>query len=676
MFLLFRLPGLAALTLALPALSLAQPAAAPSTATPAPAAPAALPPPPKRIPAPGVSLTDAERSELTAGAAALRTELDSLAATLAAPADARFAALLPDVEIFHKAVAWSLRDDTFYTPKEIAYAHKLLAAGRERAAQLRARSAPWLAATGLILRGHRSRLDGSVQPYGLVVPESLHAAATAPAPAAPGPGVPLMVWLLGRGEKRTELAFLAEREAGPPQLTPKSALTVVPYGRFCNATKFAGETDVFEALAAVRAQYRIDPDRIAVAGFSMGGGSTWHLATHHSGLWCAASPGAGFAETPIFTKALAPGKEPRPLWEQRLWRHYEGTGIAGNLFNLPTLAYTGALDGQKEASDLMEAAMAKEGLKLERFIGPDTAHKYHDATKAALTTRFEELIARGRDPLAREVWLQTYTLRYPEAKWVRIEGMGRHWELAEVRATAHDNHHLAATTKNVEALAFPGRTATSVALDGQTLRTEGAELRFHRAGDTWKLGPAPGLRKRPGLTGPVADAFVEPFVFVRPSGKPLHPEVGLWVESELTAARHLWRDVFRGEAPVVADRALSDADIAAKNLVLWGDPSSNAVLAKIIARLPVQWDAKALVFRGRTFDAKNHAPILIFPNPLNPDRYVVLNSGIDFRTEGYGNNAHQTPKLPDWSIVDLRTAPGPRWPGKIVDAGWFDETWK
>ncbi len=67
---------------------------------------------------------------------------------------------------------------------------------------------------------------------------------------------------------------------------------------------------------------------------------------------------------------------------------------------------------------------------------------------------------------------------------------------------------------------------------------------------------------------------------------------------------------------------------------------------------------------------------MVFPNPLNPDRYVVLNSGIDFRTEGYGNNAHQAPKLPDSSIVDLRTAPGPRWPGKIVDAGFFDEAWK
>jgi hypothetical protein len=629
------------------------------------------PPPPKHIPAPGITLTDAERKELTAGAARLRAEIDALAESLAS--EPQWLARLPDVEIFQKAVDWALRYDEVMAPKEIAFARHLLDEGHQRAVQLRAKQAPWLEATGLIVRGYRSKIDGSVQPYGLVVPESLKGATRE---------LPMMVWLLGRGEKRTELAFLSEREASPPQLTPKDTLTLVPYGRFCNATKFAGEVDVFEALAAVRAQYRIDANRIAVAGFSMGGGSTWHLATHFSGLWCAASPGAGFAETPIFTKAGAPGKEQRPAWEQLLWRQYEATGIAGNLFNLPTLAYAGEIDGQKEASDLMEAAMAKEGLTLERFIGPQTAHKYHDATKAALTQRLEELIARGRDPQPREVRLQTYTLRYPEAAWVRIEGMGKHWELAEVRARVADSGEIVVTTKNVTALTLT-RAPAAVLIDDQRVpsRAAGAGngISLVRDGDTWRPAQATdsaALHKRPGLTGPVDDAFMDAFLFVRPTGRPLNAEVGTWVENELTAARHLWRDVFRGDAPVKADREITAADLASHNLILWGDPSSNTVLAKIIRQLPLQWDAKTLTFRGHAYSATQHAPILVFPNPLNPQHYVVLNSGIDFRADGYGNNALQTPKLPDWAIVDLRTPPGPRWPGKIVDAGFFDEAWK
>jgi dienelactone hydrolase len=629
------------------------------------------PPPPKKIPALGITLTDADRAELTAGAAALRIEIDALARDLAT--EPRLLALLPDIEIFHKAVAWSLDDDTFFATKEIIFAKKLLAAGHERATQLREKKSPWLEARGLIVRGYRSKLDGSIQPYGLVVPAALDL--TQPTPA--------MVWLLGRGEKRTELAFLAEREAGPPQLTPSHTLTVIPYGRFCNATKFAGEVDVMEALAAVGAHYSIDPLRIAVAGFSMGGGSTWHLATHYPGLWCAASPGAGFAETPIFSKALAPGKEPRAAWEQTLWRQYEATGISGNLFNVPTLAYAGEIDPQKEASDLMAAAMAREGLKLERFIGPQTVHKYHDATKADLTKRLEALIATGRPSTPREIRFSTYTLRYAESGWVKILGLKKHWERADVHATLADDNTLTVTTKNVTALAFSDSAInpTAVILDGQRL-TPASSLVFSRTAGQWSASASASAltapHKSPGLTGPIDDAFMDAFVFVRPTGKPLNPELGTWVESELTTARHLWRDVFRGDVPVIADTALTDADIAGKNLILWGDPASNQVLARLLAtgKLPLTWDAKSLTFRGQTYASASHAPILIFPNPLNPQRYVVLNSGIDFRTDAFGSNAHQTPKLPDWAVVDLRTAPGPRWPGKVVSAGFFNEEWK
>jgi dienelactone hydrolase len=627
-------------------------------------APVSLPPP-KRIPGPGLTLTDVERSELTAGAAALRSEIDALAKDSAG--DSRVMGLLPDVEIFHKAVDWALRYDEFMAPKEIAFARQLLAQGHERAAQLRAKQAPWLDATGLVVRGYKSKLDGSIQPYGLLVPESVKT----------NQGLqPMMVWLLGRGEKRTELAFLQEREGTPPNLTPINTLVVIPYGRFCNATKFAGEVDVFEALAAVRAQYRIDPNRIAVAGFSMGGGSTWHLATHYAGLWAVASPGAGFAETPIFSRALAVGKEPRPAWEQVLWRQYESTGIAANLHQLPTLAYAGAIDPQKEASDLMEAAMQREGVTLERFIGPDTPHRYHPETKEALTKRLETLLAQGRDPARKEIWFSTYTLRYPELDWVRIEGMAKQWERADVHAQFTDEHSIEARTKNVTALAFPGRQAAHVKLDGQDVPLTGGELKFVLRDETWRQGePAPGLHKRPGLTGPIDDAFMDAFVFVRPTGKPLNPLVGGWVEGELTAARTLWRELFRGDVAVIDDKSVTPDDLRDRNLILWGDPSSNAVLKKIIAQLPVHWDAKTLVVHGQTYDVANHAPILVFPNPLNPARYIVLNSGIDFRADAYGSNALQTPKLPDWAVIDLRTAPGPRWPGKVVSAGFFDESW-
>jgi hypothetical protein len=152
--------------------------------------------------------------------------------------------------------------------------------------------------------------------------------------------------------------------------------------------------------------------------------------------------------------------------------------------------------------------------------------------------------------------------------------------------------------------------------------------------------------------------------------------VGDWVESELGHAVTQWRAVFRGDARVVADTAVTADDIANSNLILWGDPSSNAVIKKIADKLPVKWDGKNLVFAGKTYDAAHIAPILIFPNPLNPQRYVVLNSGFTMREAAALNNAQQTPKLPDWAIVDLNTPPDAYQPGKILRAGFFDEQWQ
>jgi len=631
----------------------------------------ATPAPLKVLPPPGIVITDVDRAGLTAGAATLHAEIQTLTRELAG--DPALTLHLPDVEVLHKAVDWALRYNQFYAAKEVAFARHLLELGHERAGQLRARQAPWLSHTGTVLRGYRSRLDGSVQPYGLFVPT----------PQADGP-VPLLVWLLGRNERRSELAFLAEREAEPPPILPKNTVVVVPYGRFCNATKFAGEVDVMEALAAARRQFRVDPLRIAVGGFSMGGGSTWHLATHYPGLWCAAAPGAGFAETPAYTKALAPGREPRPAWEQTLWRLYDATGYAENLSSVPTLAYSGELDPQKQAAEIMQAALASEGLTLEHFIGPQTAHKYHPETKKVLIHRLDALIARGRDPQPREVRFTTFTLRYPQSAWVRVEGLERHWERAQVHATLAPLGGVIAKTSNVTLLSFPGINPPTVTLDGQAIDLAGdpstlTKLRFARDQGIWRIASRDTVgsqRKQPGLTGPINDAFMESFIFVRPSGRPLNPVLGQWAEGELSLAAKLWHDLFRGYAPVKRDTEVDTEDIASKNLILWGDPSSNAIIARILADLPLVWDAKTLQCRGQTYDASVHAPILILPNPLNPERYVVLNSGIDFRSEGFASNALQTPKLPDWAIIDLRVAPGPRWPGRVVDAGFFDESWR
>jgi len=202
---------------------------------------------------------------------------------------------------------------------------------------------------------------------------------------------------------------------------------------------------------------------------------------------------------------------------------------------------------------------------------------------------------------------------------------------------------------------------------------------FRKRGAGWTAVDSavePGLHKRHGLQGPIDDAFMSSFIFVRPTGSPAAPGIAKWVAAEQERAIREWRRQFRGEAQVRDDAQITDAEIASSNLVLWGDPGSNRVLARIAGRLPVKWQGEWLITSKGKFPAASHAPILVYPNPLNPDRYVVLNSGFTFREYDYLNNARQIPKLPDWAVVDTTVPPNDRFPGKIADAGFFDENWR
>ena len=94
----------------------------------------------------------------------------------------------------------------------------------------------------------------------------------------------------------------------------------------------------------------------------MGGGSCWQYATHHAGLWAAArAEHLGFGEDRRSSSILfVEGKTPPPWYEQVLYRWYDSTLYAANLSNTTVVAYSGELDGQKQAADIMWPATWKK----------------------------------------------------------------------------------------------------------------------------------------------------------------------------------------------------------------------------------------------------------------------------------------------------------------------------
>ena len=265
------------------------------------------------------------------------------------------------------------------------------------------------------------------------------------------------------------------------------------------------------------------------------------------------------------------------------------------------------------------------------------------------------------------------------------------WKKAAVNASWNGNE-LHINTTNVDELSvkFPAGRAPFqpseilVHINGQQIAGSaiGSDKSFdftaHHDTGWWKKGSSAGqtFHKRHGLTGPIDDAFMDSFVFVSPTGKTESDSLAKWQTGELAHAIKHWRQHFRGDAVVREDRDVSPKTIADSNLVLWGDPQSNILIKQIMPNLPIQWDATEICIGNKTYSSDHHALIMIYPNPLNPERYVVLNSGFTYREYAYLNNARQVPMLPDWAVIDLRNPPTSQYPGKVVDAGFFDEQWQ
>lgn len=634
------------------------------------------------IPPIGIEVPPAERTALEKGLAELRAAID--AAAQAQAKHPRLADLLPDIEIYHKAVDWALRYREFHKPQEIKAAFELLAEGAQRAAQLKSGQTPWTRQTGLVVRGYRSRIDGSVQPYGMVIPESYSGAPSR-----------LDCWCHGRGETLSELAFIDQRSRQVGQISPSGALVLHPYGRYCCANKFAGEIDLLEAIDHARKFYAIDPDRMIIRGFSMGGAACWQFAVHYPSLWCAANPGAGFAETPEFLNVFqTEDVSAVPWYQQTLWHWYNATDHALNLFHCPTVAYSGEIDKQKQAADIMEKALLAENIDLLHIIGPQTAHKIHPDSLVEIERRLAEIASVGRAKMPFEVHFTTWMLRYHRQYWMQVDELDEHWERARVHARLTGPSSLLIQTGNIAALTIDwpaGQCPVSlmqkptVKIDGQDLAVTRPKLdrswRVHlrKHGKKWEetLSPhLPGmLMKKHGLQGPIDDAFMDSFVFVKPQAAGWNPKVDDWVQAELDRAVFEWRRQFRGDARVIAPADLKDTDIAGSNLILWGDPQSNPAIARIIDKLPIHWTQQKLDANGKAHDAAANVPVLIYPNPLNPARYIVLNSSFTYREYDYLNNARQVPKLPDWAVIDLTQPRTTQAPGRIADAGFFDEHW-
>ena len=509
----------------------------------------------------------------------------------------------PDVEVLVRAVRLAVAQGLFFKAGETAAADKLLDEAERRlaavAAGQRGLSLLGLAPSEtdqpqLLVGGFVSVIDDSVQPYGLVIPPGFAASDRKPRRVD--------VWLHGRGDTKTEIPFLIERMSKVGQCAPPDTVVLHPFGRHCNAFKFAGEKDVYEAIEHTAGLVNIDRRRLSIRGFSMGGAGCWHLAVHDPTRWLAANPGAGFVDTIVYQGWQQ--QLPYELTEARkkLLHWYDVLPWTANLQNTHTIAYSGEVDKQKQAADRVYQRSQELGFDWPYVIGAKMGHKIDGKSAKEIDQTIARWAGQPTKSPRKEIDFVTYNVRYGRAAWLEVTGLQEQWTLGRVRGEIVGDARLKIDTSGITQLrldfsdsSWPGDDDVGLQIDGDRFLIVDSDkgqpgfqcdLIFDQQ---WtQLTSDLAVRKRPGLQGPIDDAFCDRFLFVLPSRPAKHGVVQRWIDREMRYAKSRWRRLMRGEIRSVLDTQLTEQQIVENNLICFGDFTSNRYLFSVADRLPIR----------------------------------------------------------------------------------------
>ena len=141
-----------------------------------------------------------------------------------------------------------------------------------------------------------------------------------------------------------------------------------------------------------------------------------------------------------------------------------------------------------------------------------------------------------------------------------------------------------------------------------------------------------------GLAGPLSDLYYEPFLIVTATqGRENQAISAARREAEAIRDKGL-RGVRFYDVPIRTDREITAADIDKYHLLLVGTAESNLLLGRIQHQIPVRVEDHAVIIGARRFPGDDVGFRLIYPNPLNPRRYVVVCAGVTYKgLEGLGS---------------------------------------
>ncbi|MBI3941886.1 MAG: prolyl oligopeptidase family serine peptidase [Chloroflexi bacterium] len=451
-----------------------------------------------------------------------------------------------------------------------------------------------------------------------------------------------------------------------------------------------GEVDVLEAIEHVAAHYPIDRDRISITGSSMGGAAVWYLISHYPDLFAGAAPFCGYCDYRLWEKPGGMTFHLNP-WEEPSWQSRSAAFLVENLEHTPVWMVHGEWDRSigggvsVEHSRHLARLMQAQGFPYTYTEVPRIGHYSNipEIWDQLVPWLLEQKKRRNPDHVA----LATYNLRHNRSYWTTIDQLEYYGTRGMVDAGFTDRHHLVVRTDNIRTFSLkldPARNPLSIVIDGQDLGTvhvepgeTGRSQTFRRTHGLWTAGVSDlSQEKHHGASGPIGDLFFDGLILVPgTAGTEEETFFTSWVARHAqTYYRSRNGGVHRGgimgenfiNLPIINDVDLAPDILANHNLLLYGTPASNAVLARFAADLPLDFSATATQLGDKRYTASRTAVFAIFPHPGNPARYIAVHGGMVPDAISWGSHLDMH-LLPDYLVYAE---------GELLDWGFWGNDWQ
>jgi len=565
------------------------------------------------------------------------------------------------------------------------------------------------------VRTFLSRVDNSCQYYTVLPPDDFNAEST----------YALIFSLHGAGvEARGQVGAYSQKDW---------AFIVAPTNRrrFGFDWQDWGRLDFLEVLADVKKNFKIDTNRIYLTGHSMGGHGVWHIGLSHPDLFAAIAPSAGWTSfqlyVPYFLQKSYLFAEPEQIKFRDMVLREDITPLfLENALNLPIYILHGGLDDNVPP---IQARIFNKYLSdlNYNFIYNEVEGKKHwwdiDTTPGVdcvdLKRMMQFLRSKTRKPYTKHVVFKTCDIAHAnQCYWVRIDELEDIYQDAIVEAKIDSNvwfvdptigsggcftvYNIVIKLSNINRFTISLNNnlvlsgTVKFIINNQEIKIEYKEtheISFYKSGDKFKMCKLieKGLRKTKNLYGPIKRAYFEPFLLV-------YGTTGdsITTENNFHQARvqsYTWWIRANGFVEIIPDTEVTTGHIKNYNLILFGNAETNSIIKTINKKLPIHFneDYKSLgehikdvsqyencLFIGKDpVEQKDLCLIEIYPNPLNPDKFVLLYSPTTKKAGRYiglFSTLYSGAGLPDFIIWD-KSAYYYGWGGVVV-TGFFDKNWR